>query len=126
MTGAQAGPDNGPAPNPKPGRQVSESADSFPNTSRVKLHIFLPSRRRIWAVVGKDNEYWADPDLEFCSCKAYYFKTLSNGEQCHHLKTIKNSLQDGSYKTIEFDDSEYSKFTQALLQDMASTIMLGG
>ena len=43
----------------------------------VKLHVFKPSNREVWTVVGKDNEYWVDPECSFCSCKDDYFQTLS-------------------------------------------------
>ena len=29
---------------------------------RVKLHLFEPSKRKIWTVVGKGEEHWVDPD----------------------------------------------------------------
>ena len=40
----------------------------------VKFHIFQPSGRAIWTVVGRDDEHWADIELGFCSCKSYYYK----------------------------------------------------
>jgi predicted nucleic acid-binding Zn finger protein len=106
-------------------RSSGANRDNTEN-SRAKLHLFLPSGRKIWVVVGKENEHWVDPELEFCSCKSYYFKTLSDGEQCYHLKTVRKSQDEKSYTTIEFSDSEYIQFTKALLQDIANTIMLGG
>jgi predicted nucleic acid-binding Zn finger protein len=107
---------------------TSSSGADRDNTenSRAKLHLFLPSGRKVWVVVGKENEHWVDPELEFCSCKSYYFKTLSDGEQCYHLKTVRKSQEDKGYTTTEFSDSEYTQFTKALLQDIANTIMLGG
>ena len=47
--------------------------DSLLSEKRIKLHIFEPSDRKIWTVVGTDKEYWFDPDLDFCSCPGYYF-----------------------------------------------------
>ena len=34
---------------------------------RVKLHVFEPSQRKIWTVVGKGEEHWIDPDGHYCS-----------------------------------------------------------
>ena len=39
---------------------VSERVDNTVNSGGVKLHIFQPSGRKLWTVVGKDNEQWAD------------------------------------------------------------------
>ena len=39
--------------------------DSLLSEKRIKLHIFEPSDRKIWTVVGTDKEYWFDPDLDF-------------------------------------------------------------
>jgi len=44
-----------------------EKLDSTLTEKRVKLHIFQPSKRKIWTVVGVENEYWLDPELDFCS-----------------------------------------------------------
>ena len=30
-------------------------------SGRVKLHIFEPSKRKIWTIVGKEKEHWLDP-----------------------------------------------------------------
>ncbi len=79
----------------------------------VKLHLFLPSGRRLWTVVGKEGEYWLDPELSFCSCKNYYFATLSGGEPCYHLKGIDKAIEE-AVEAIEFSDSDYDGFLQAL------------
>ena len=44
---------------------------------RVKLHFFEPSQRKIWTVVGKGEEHWADPDSYFCSCPGFYFGSIN-------------------------------------------------
>ena len=89
----------------------------------VKLHVFQPSGRKLWTVVGKDNEHWTDPDLEFCSCKNYYYKTLSNLEACYHLKTVKQANENNEFVSITFDDSEYNGFVKALLIDNARKLL---
>ena len=30
----------------------------------LKLHYFVPSERKLWTIVGKNNEYWLDPELD--------------------------------------------------------------
>jgi predicted nucleic acid-binding Zn finger protein len=89
----------------------------------VKLHVFQPSGRKLWTVVGKDNEHWTDPDLEFCSCKNYYYKTLSNLETCYHLKTLQQAKENSEFVSITFDDSEYNGFVKALLIDNARKLL---
>jgi predicted nucleic acid-binding Zn finger protein len=78
--------------------------------------VFRPSGKKIWTVVGKDNEYWVDPETEFCSCNSFYFKTLSGGEPCYHIKAVKKSMQNG-IGAIEFDDEEYLRILQAVAED---------
>lgn len=86
-------------------------------TGRVKKVQFRPSSKIIWMVVGKDSEYWTDPDLQFCSCKDFYFKTLSAGEPCYHLKGIKKAIEAKSYVTLDFDDGEYAQILKSIAED---------
>ena len=83
----------------------------------VKLMIFHPSRKKIWIVVGRDNEYWVEPELGFCTCKDFYFTTLSGGDECYHLNGVRNALQDNMLQIIKFEDREYVKYLQALAED---------
>jgi predicted nucleic acid-binding Zn finger protein len=84
----------------------------------VKLHVFRPSGRKLWTVVGRDEEYWADPHLSFCSCKNYFYKSLSNGKPCYHLRSIFRALnRHHDYISFEFDDGEYKQFLNAVIRD---------
>ncbi len=47
-----------------------EKIDSVISENRVKLHIFEPSQRKIWTVVGKEKEYWLDQSLTFAHVQA--------------------------------------------------------
>ena len=78
---------------------------------------FQPSKKEIWIAVGRDNEYWVDPELGFCSCKDFYFTTLSGGHECYHLRSVRKARQVNMFQIIEFDDREYVNFLQALAQD---------
>lgn len=84
----------------------------------VKLHQFKPSNRQIWTVVGKDNEYWVDSDNSYCSCRDYYFQTLSGREKCYHLQVIEEAKAKNLIDVIEFSDDEYYQFIRALIQDL--------
>lgn len=88
--------------------------------SRIKLHIFVPSNRKIWTIVSKNNEYWLDLDLDYCTCKYYFFKTLSGKDSCIHLKSLAEALRLKEYDRIEFQDDEYVGFLTSLFKDVLS------
>jgi predicted nucleic acid-binding Zn finger protein len=89
----------------------------------VKFHLFQPSGRAIWTVVGRDDEHWGDIELGFCSCKNYYYKTLSNGMPCYHLLCIELAKKHTKFVTIRFHDKEYTQFIKALLSDFTSKLL---
>lgn len=82
----------------------------------VKVHLFRPSARRIYTIVGKEEEHWTDPDLDFCSCKDYYFKSLSSGKPCYHLRAVK-SMKEEKFALFKFEDDEYDQFVRAIIRD---------
>lgn len=84
----------------------------------VKLHLFEPSGRRVWTVVGKDNEHWLEPESGFCSCEDYYFNTLNTGRDCYHLKAVRTAQELGKVETVRFSDSEFESFISALVRDI--------
>ena len=91
----------------------TKKISSLLSEKRVKLHLFEPSNRKIWTVVGTDKEYWFDPVLDFCSCPGYYFNN-----ECYHLElfpmaTIKNKIE-----LTTFSDDEYGSFIASLLVDL--------
>lgn len=82
----------------------------------MKCHVFEPSRKIIWTIVGKHNEYWIDLDLEYCSCNDYYFRTLSGQGMCYHLDYAKKKSNSNA-EVIQFSDSEYYDFITSLVND---------
>lgn len=96
--------------------------DDAVTSGSVKQMLFLPSGRKLWIVVGKDNEYWADPDLGFCSCKDFYFTTLSGGDECYHLKSVRKAALEKKFTAVEFADSEYVELLQAIAEDSANLL----
>ena len=84
----------------------------------LKLHYFVPSERKLWTIVGKNNEYWLDPELDYCACKHYYYKTLSGKEKCQHLKSFNELLKNNNYDKIIFSDDEYFNFLSMLIKDI--------
>ena len=87
--------------------------DSLLSEKRIKLHIFEPSDRRIWTVVGTDKEYWFDPDLDFCSCPGYYFNN-----ECYHLDNFQLAMSQNQIESTTFSDAEYGPFIGSLLSEL--------
>jgi predicted nucleic acid-binding Zn finger protein len=88
----------------------------------VKKLLFNPSGRVLWAVVGRDNEHWSDLELGFCTCKDFYFKALSGGPECYHLRSIRSAIGDSGFIKMEFDDSEYVQVMQAIVDDQSAML----
>ena len=82
---------------------------------RIKLHVFQPSMREIWTVVGKGEEYWIDPIDDFCSCPAFHFGVLNGKSDCYHLKSAKIARNEKKFETIIFSDDEFSDFLYGLI-----------
>ena len=85
---------------------------------RVKLHLFEPSQRKIWTVVGKGEEHWVDPDGCFCSCPGYYFSSMNGKTSCYHLDSIQFAKNENKVEQIIFSDDEFSDFLFGLISDL--------
>ena len=96
----------------------SKKYNSVMNEKRIKLHVFQPSNRKIWTVVGSDREYWLDPDLDFCSCPGYYFSKKNNQKNCYHLDSLKMMNNQTNVESVIFSDTEYRDFLSGLLADL--------
>ncbi len=84
----------------------------------VKLHYFEPSGRKIWTVVGKENEHWLEPDIPFCSCADYYFKAMAAGGECYHLKAVRIAKDQEKVEIVRFSDSEFESFIAAMVKEL--------
>ena len=87
--------------------------DLLLSEKRIKLHIFEPSDRKVWTVVGTDKEYWFDPDLDFCSCPGYYFNN-----ECYHLDNFSLAMSQNQIESTIFSDDEYGHFIGSLLSEL--------
>jgi predicted nucleic acid-binding Zn finger protein len=92
--------------------------ESLVSEKRVKLHIFEPSQREIWTVVGKGKEHWLDPDGEYCSCPGYYFGKLSGKILCYHLESVILAKKENRFEKIIISDEEYVEFLAGLIPDL--------
>ena len=94
---------------------TQDRIDSIIDERRVKLHLFNPSKRKIWTVVGKAKEHWIDPDSNFCSCSGYYFGMIKNKNPCYHIKSISKAKNENKFEIIEFIDDEYESFISGIV-----------
>lgn len=85
---------------------------------RVKLHLFEPTRRKIWTVVGKSDEHWIDPDCNYCSCPGFYFGRLNGKTICYHLESAQLARTQNKVEEIIFSDDEFSDFLRGLISDL--------
>jgi len=92
-----------------------EKASVMISEKRVKLHIFEPSQRQIWTVVGMGKEYWLAPDLDFCSCDGYYF---SKTKSCYHLESVKMAKKQETVEIVKFSDDEHGDFIKSLVAEL--------
>ncbi len=100
---------------------VSRNSDRIKllvSEKRVKLHIFEPSKREFWTVVGKGKEHWLDPEGEYCSCSGYFFGKLSGKKSCYHLDSVLLAKKENKVEKITFSDEEYDEFLVGLLSDL--------
>ena len=96
----------------------SDRVESIVSTKRVKLHVFEPSQRKIWTVVGKGGEHWVDPDGIYCSCPGFYFGKLNGKTSCYHLESAELAKKENKIEKIVFSDEEYSDFLSGLISDL--------
>ena len=99
-------------------KNESGNVESIVSSNGVKLHLFEPSNRKIWTVVGKENEHWLDLDLGYCSCEDYYYNAMEKGRECYHLKAIQSAQAQGKVEIINFSDFEFDAFMTALVNDI--------
>ena len=99
-------------------KKTLNRVESLISERRVKFHLFEPSQREIWTVVGKGKEHWLDPDGEYCSCPGFYFGQLSGKNLCYHLESVFLAKKENKFEKITFSDDEYSEFLAGLISDL--------
>ena len=92
--------------------------ESTISESRVKMHVFEPSGRAVWTVVGRSKEHWVDPDGQYCSCRGYHFGTLEGKKSCYHLDSVSLARQQKKVETVRFSDDEFGDFVSGLVADL--------
>lgn len=98
---------------------ASAKALSTASAGRVKVHRFEPSGRRIMTVVGRGSEHWVDPDMRFCSCRAFYFAmTRGRNPSCYHIKSARIASDSGKAEVVVFADEEFDDFVRGLVPEL--------
>lgn len=92
----------------------------------VKRHVFLPSGRQIYTVVGSNADEFIDPEKSYCTCESYFYGVLGKKlDQCYHILSYKIARESSLIKEIRFDDEEYDIFMRLLASDVLRSRELG-
>lgn len=92
----------------------------------VKRHVFLPSGRAVYTVVGSHADEFIDPEKSFCSCESYFYGVLSQkSEECYHMLAYTIAAESGLVDEVKFDDEEYDEFTRILASDVLHSREIG-
>lgn len=85
----------------------------------VKRHMFIPSGRVLYTVVGRSGEEFIDPERPFCSCKNFFFRVLGGQiETCYHLLSYQIAKDAQLFDGIIFNDEEFGTFLGLLTLDI--------
>ncbi|RNJ77206.1 MAG: hypothetical protein EB829_02870 [Nitrosopumilus sp. H8] len=82
------------------------------------MHVFEPSRRVLWTVVGKGSEHWVDPDSGYCSCPGFYFGRARGKNECYHLESVRLARSKNRVERVVFADEEFAPFVCGLVEDL--------
>jgi predicted nucleic acid-binding Zn finger protein len=92
----------------------------------VKRHVFLPSGRCVYTVVGSNADEFLDLEKPFCSCESYFYGVLSTKVRfCYHILSYKMAEELGLVREVRFDDEEYDTFLRLLAFDVLHSRDLG-
>jgi predicted nucleic acid-binding Zn finger protein len=95
--------------------------DEVVKAGRVKRHVFKPSGREIWTVVGSRIDHFIDLEQPYCSCKDFYYHLIRGLEHtCYHLEAARIAKQTNTYCEITFSDEEYQDLLKAILNDLTA------
>jgi len=88
----------------------------------VKKHVFLPSGRAIYTVVGRNGDEFIDPEKLVCSCESYFYRVLGGkSSTCYHALSYEIAHESNLVRETRFNDEEYDTFVRLLALDIART-----
>lgn len=104
---------------------ISASTNQFKKAIDVvvsggaKKHVFLPSGRSIYTIVGRNGDEFIDPDKSFCSCESHFYSgSGGKSSHCYHILSYEIANEAGFVDEISLDDEEYDTFLRLLMQDI--------
>lgn len=102
----------------KYGRKFDRAAETV-LSGGVKEHRFLPSRRKVYTVVGNLGDEFIDPEKPYCSCSNFFFRAIGQRDElCYHLLSYKIASESNRVDVVSFDDEEYDSFLTAVVNDV--------
>ena len=85
----------------------------------VKKHVFTPSGRTLFTVVGRTGDEFIDPEKPFCSCRHFFFRVLGGRDPtCYHLLAYKIAKETQRFDQVEMHDEEFGSFLKLLASDL--------
>jgi predicted nucleic acid-binding Zn finger protein len=85
----------------------------------VKKHIFTPSGRILFTVVGRSGDEFIDPEKPFCSCRHFFFRVLGGRDlTCYHLLAYEMAKESQKFDQVEMHDEEFGTFLKLLASDL--------
>jgi predicted nucleic acid-binding Zn finger protein len=85
----------------------------------VKKHVFTPSGRVLFTVVGRSGDEFIDPETPFCSCRHFFFRVLGGRDRtCYHLLAYEMARESQGFDQIEMHDEEFGAFLRLLASDL--------
>jgi predicted nucleic acid-binding Zn finger protein len=89
----------------------------------VKAHIFVPSGKAIYTVVGSSGDEFIDPEKPYCSCGNFFFRVMGGKrEYCYHILGYKMALEAEKIEKTTFGDEEYSDFFRIVTIDVLDNL----
>ena len=100
-------------------RKYLERAVDAVLEGRVKRHVFNPSGRVLFTVVGRSGDEFIDPEKHFCSCQHFFFSVLGGRDkECYHLLANAIAQETQEFSRTDFHDEEFSTFMRLLSWDL--------
>jgi len=106
-------------------KQLARAIDAAV-TGCVKRHVFVPSGRCVYTVVGSNADEFIDPDKLSCTCESYFYGVLGNKvKRCYHLLSYEIASESDLVRQVSFEDEEYDTFVKLLAADVLRSRELG-
>ncbi len=84
------------------------NAEELVSSKAVKKYIFIPSKKVVWIVVGREKEYFVMPGF-YCQCDDFYINVVirRRSKLCYHLFAQALAERLGNFEVYEVPDSDF-------------------